>query len=61
MYKSLTVFVLGGLTLAANAHTVTNLLVHSTKMDKDVPVTIVLPDGYVKGDVEIPVIEVILK
>lgn len=49
MYKYLTVFVLGGLTLAANAHTVTNLLVHSTKMDKDVPVTIVLPDGYVKG------------
>ena len=33
----------------ASASTITNLVVHSAKMDKDVPVTVVTPDGYGKG------------
>lgn len=30
----------------ASASTITNLVVHSAKMDKNVPVSVVLPDAY---------------
>ena len=48
---------LGLAALAASAgfaSSLTNLVVHSAKMDKDVPVSVVLPEGYADGEARYP-------
>lgn len=46
-------------TCAGWGSTLTNLVVHSAKMEKDVPVTLVLPEGYAEGAVRYPSIWVL--
>ena len=46
MRKSLLAIAVVATGFVASASTVTNLIVHSAKMDKDVPVSVVLPDAY---------------
>ena len=45
--------------VGAWANTVTNLTLRSAKMDKDVPVTVVLPDGYADGGRRYPSVYVL--
>ena len=54
MKKSLLTALIVLAVAACPASTLTNLVVHSAKMDKDVPVSVVLPDGYAGGTARYP-------
>jgi len=54
MKKSIVVVAVCAVAAAASACTVTNLTVRSVKMNKDVPVTVVLPEGYADSSARYP-------